>query len=179
MTPHDDSDWADLAEELGLEAKPKPKPYSPPADESTQTGFASRGEAADRLEAFPETPWPEDPNPDASGVAPLADLPDASSHDDEQDTLIDPLLANEEYAADDEPAGEGDSDGEPGKKKRRRRRKRRGGGDGEAVDGEAPAAEVPVEPRSMADAIKNLVANWTVPGWNDIVAGLYRPGGDR
>ena len=115
----------------------------------------------------------------------------------DQDTMIEPLLANEEFAPEEGEAAEGDGPPGTGKRRRRRRRRRKGGPDGAGeggTEGEAgaeggdandadPEGEVeptvPVETRTTADAIRELVRNWNVPGWNDVVAGLYRPGGDR
>jgi hypothetical protein len=182
MTPHDDSAWDDLSEALGLETKPKPKPYDP-----VPAGFASQQTPGEPL-PYPANPWPEDPSPDASGVLGFAELPDAQSSDDENDTLIEPMLANEEFAGDEDESAEGESDsdsGQPGgKKKRRRRRRRKGGGNQDGTtegsgseESEHVEEREPEQPRSVADAIRHVVANWTVPGWKDIVAGLYRPGG--
>lgn len=180
MMPHDDSAWDDLSEALGLETKPKPKPYDP-----VPAGFAAQ-QTPGEPPAFPANPWPEDPSPEASGVIGFADIPDDQSSDDENDTLIEPKLANEEFAGDEEESVEMESDGgQPGgKKKRRRRRRRKGGGnqDGTTEGSENEESEQvdtrePEQPRSVADAIKHVVANWTVPGWKEIVSGLYRPGG--
>lgn len=195
----DDSDWADLASELGLETKPAPKTLF----SEILAGFEAQQTPGEPL-PFPAVPWPKDPcDPPAANsvnaVSEFADLPDAIELHDEQDTMLDPTLAHEEFAPDD---GEGsecsdgsDGDGTPGtgKKRRRRRRRRKGGGTGgdqnaaDAGDSEGietdPEGEVeqvfPAEPRSTADAIRELVKNWNVPSWNEVVGGLYRPGGDR
>ena len=50
--------------------------------------------------------------------------------------------------------------------------------EGADLDPECEVAPVvPVEPRTTADAIRELVKSWNVPGWNEVVGGLYRPGG--
>lgn len=187
MNPGDDSDWADLAEELGLESKPAPKPrYT-----AETAGFEAQqtpGEPA----PFPSVPWPQDPTAEAvsdgsSFAGDLIDLPDAvESHDD---TRIDPLLSAEEIAGDEGESAEGDGPPGTGKKRRRRRRRRKGGPGGEQsgeageagsdfeTDAENEVEPAPVEPRSTADAIRELVRNWSVPSWQDVVSGLYRPGG--
>ncbi len=195
---NDDSDWADLASELGLETKSPPKPrYS-----AAPAGFEAQ-QTPGELPPFPAVPWPSDPNPVAEEpfgfAADSLDLPDALEPHDELDTLIDPLLSTEEFAPEDAEQSEGETgeagdSGDPGdpnspggKRRRRRRRRRKGpnGEGGESADGPEIDAEgeiepiVPAEPRTTADAIRDLVKTWTVPNWNEIVAGLYRPGGER
>ena len=193
----DDSDWADLASELGLETKPAPKPRfaaEPAGFEAQQTP----GEPP----PFPAVPWPKDPTahhePEPLTFASdFSDLPDAMELHDDADTVLDPMLASEEFAPEDGLGSEGgdgaEGDGTPGtgKKRRRRRRRRKVGPNGETQLGEngelAEGADldaegeiepiVPVEPRTTADAIRDLVKSWNVPSWNEVVGGLYRPGG--
>lgn len=186
MNPGDDSDWADLAEELGLESKPAPKRHF----DAEPAGFAGQ-QTPGEPSPFPAVPWPQDPtaeavNESSSFVGELSELPDAvDSHDD---TRIDPILSSEEITGDESESSDGD--GPPGSgKKRRRRRRRRKGGPGEQTgeageagsefesDAENEAEPAPVEVRSTADAIRELVRNWSVPSWQDVVSGLYRPGG--
>jgi hypothetical protein len=191
MNPGDDSDWADLAEELGLESKPAPKRHYDPEPAGFE-GQQTPGEPP----PFPDVPWPQDPtaeavNDSSSFAGDLADLPDAVDHHDDQDTRIDPILSAEEIAGEESESAEG-AEGEegtgPGKKRRRRRRRRKGGPGGEPgeageagsefeTDAENEVEPAPVEPRTTADAIRELVRNWSVPSWQDVVSGLYRPGG--
>lgn len=138
---------------------------------------------------------------EVSKPAPAADpLPDAPEADDGSDTMADIDLSSEPVAEEaTEPAG----DGEPGRKKRRRRRRRRKGGDqgGDQAGEEKPAAvteageedeeEADEEPfgeqgggvvpaaaeEPPAELAREVIANWDVPSWDEIVAGLYRPGG--
>ena len=77
------------------------------------------------------------------------------------------------------------AEGEAPRKRRRRRRRRKGAradgepaAEGETVavaDGEEPAAEAD-EPAVPADASRDVISNWNVPSWSEIVAGLHRPG---
>jgi hypothetical protein len=94
----------------------------------------------------------------------------------------------------------GDEEGEPGQKKRRRRRRRRKkkGGVGQPVGEEAARFEAEAEESETqleeddedgAEAItgpgveeevtpemtRDIIANWNVPSWEEIVAGLHRP----
>lgn len=118
--------------------------------------------------------------PPSPGELLLTDLPDAH---DEDDTAIEPGLSSEPTV---EPA-EGDEPGEDGKRRRRRRRRRRKGAPGEAAtDGVEPAddaAEADDETddspstETPADiAMRDVVANWNVPSWDELIGGLYRPG---
>jgi hypothetical protein len=103
----------------------------------------------------------------------------------------------EESAEGEAVSAEGEGEGDPGQKKRRRRRRRRrkkGGSDqpageeaagpdaeseesetqleedeGEAITG--PGVEEEVTPEMTRD----IIANWNVPSWEEIVAGLHRP----
>ncbi|MFO0848608.1 MAG: hypothetical protein U0871_08645 [Gemmataceae bacterium] len=96
--------------------------------------------------------------------------------------------------------GDGAQPGEEGPKKRRRRRRRRKKKGGQPAEGEATqpagtdAESEPVatadadedepeaaefEPESVEDGspetAREVIANWNVPSWPEIVAGLYRP----
>ena len=101
----------------------------------------------------------------------------------------------------DGPAVEGEGEGEPGQKKRRRRRRRRkkkgtagqsageeaGGFDGEGEpeesetqlegddDGPEETAGRGVEEEVTPEMTRDIIANWNVPSWEEIVAGLHRP----
>ena len=97
----------------------------------------------------------------------------------------------EESAGAEGPAGEEELN-EDGTKKRRRRRRRRGkkkgtGPEGEATgeaeagaeEAEEPLAEVYSEDGGPSpEASRELIANWDVPSWTEIVAGLHRPSGN-
>jgi hypothetical protein len=188
MNPGDDSDWADLVEELGLESKPAPKPrYA--AEPAGFEGEQTPGEPP----PFPAVPWPQDPTAEAANdssafAGELSDLPDAVESFD--DTRIDPSLSAEEMASEDTESAEGEEGPGTGKKRRRRRRRRKGGPAGEQTgdaadagsefetDAENEVEPTPVEPRTTADAIRELVRNWSVPSWQEVVSGLYRPGGN-
>jgi ribonuclease E len=152
----DDSHWSSLAHELGLDETPTPPRHDPAADDASP--------------------------PDIQ----LTGLPDA--HDDE-DTLVEPALSAEPFVESEEAASDEQTE-DGGKRRRRRRRRRRKGGAGEpaAADGTAAEGEEPgeegfaeeEEPAAEAPAnavMRDVVANWNVPSWDDLIAGLYRPGG--
>jgi hypothetical protein len=144
-----DDSWSSLARELGLGDEPAASPVSAQS-------------SAEILEPH------------------LSELPDA---DDGEDTAIEPGLTTE--AGGD--SGEGDEPGEDGKRRRRRRRRRRKGGSAEPGDAEAmiegadesddPAEDAPTSGETPANvALHDVVANWNVPSWDELIGGLYRPG---
>jgi len=179
MTGNTDPDdgWADLARELGLEQPARPPAPSAPV-EADENGDAER----DPL--FP----PADGRPE-----PFQEYePDGEDGDDAD--------------AGGETTGEPGEEGPKKKRRRRRRRKKKGGEAGEvgtAAGGDAdeegdeaddaaggsededeeteeeePAGRAPVDDGGpTAEASRELIANWDVPSWEQIVAGLYRPGG--
>jgi ribonuclease E len=181
MRTHDDEDnWADLADALGIDT---------PATQA-------------RKQANTPPPVPEQPPPLPEWARAGVELPDATEPDG--DTAIDPVLATEPTSA--EPGGEGDGER---KRRRRRRRRRKGGpaeagevgvtetesdedaddgttgfgSDESAADddeaGEPEPVGVGLADEPTPDAVRDLIANWNVPSWQEIVSGLYRPGGDR
>jgi len=151
-TDTDDS-WAEFYREIGLEPE---MPAATPEEEPTLF---------------------EDPEPPAE-----AEATEAEGDDDESEE------GGEESAEAECPAGEEELN-EDGTKKRRRRRRRRSkkkgpGGPGEATtEGEADEAEEPLaevyadDGGPSPEASRELIANWDVPSWTDIVAGLHRPSG--
>ncbi len=194
--PRDQDDgWAELNRELGVEdaASPKPaRPPEPPAGEpppgrvpppedevlveltagaEADQGLVSGFDAVEATEeAIEEEYEPAEGEPAPSGAA------------------------GEAAAA----------DGEPGQRKRRRRRRRRRKKGGAGQPGAEPAAaaasgaagkeedgfEAEAEPETPLEAegpepagveevtpemTRDIIANWNVPSWEEIVAGLYRP----
>jgi ribonuclease E len=153
-TPHPDDSWAELYNELGLEPETLAPKAAPPEPEPEP--FAESVEESEEYAESVETDG--DAEADAEGEA--------------------------------EPAeGEATEEGaEPGKKKRRRRRRRRGGKrddapesatEGDAAEGEPEAATSVLDDHDGPgpEAAQQLIANWDVPSWGEIVAGLYRPSG--
>ncbi len=125
-----------------------------------------------------DEPSPAAPLIDSPVEPPLPEMPDA---EDFEDTALEPDLSSE-------PSSESDEQGEDGKRRRRRRRRRRKGGgpdSGETIADPADGAEAfddgtdaaAVEGETPADlAMRDVVANWNVPTWDELIAGLYRPG---
>jgi hypothetical protein len=162
-TPHPDDSWAELYNELGLEPETLAPKAAPPEPESVF-----------------------DPEPYAESIEESEEDSDSLEGDSENDTESD---AEADAEGDGESAeGEASEDGsDPGKKKRRRRRRRRGGKrddtpegatEGEATEeAETATAVLDDEDGPGPEAAQQLIANWDVPSWGEIVAGLYRPSG--
>jgi hypothetical protein len=172
--PNNTDDWADLYRELGVEsgpasAKPAPVHHEPPPP---------------RLA--------DEPDEDTVPFGAIEEEPEGGfAESGEYEEVV-----AEDEGADGEP-GEGEDEaeeagvvgeGEPGEsepKKRRRRRRRRGKKkDAEpAAEGAAEAGgedgdfapEAAAEDGPAPESGRELIANWNVPSWEQIVAGLYRP----
>ena len=156
--PFNGDDWADLAQELGVgETKITPPPLPPlPSEEFVEEMEYASVEADGDEEGETE---PEEATGDSEG-----------------------------------------GDEEPRKRRRRRRRrKKKAAGEPSAVEtaedeseaGPSTAAEEEedqeeleeeAEPRSgesledtSPEAARELIRNWNVPSWDEIVSGLYRP----
>jgi hypothetical protein len=156
MPNTNDDPWADLYADLGVTDKPTyraPEPLPPAVEEN----FVSSEDEDD---------------------------------DEGEDTEIDGVSVAG--------SGEGDGEEDPNKKKRRRRRRRGKKKPGEATSDEAPREVVAILENGEEDAepeeeletagtpepalegatsemTRELIANWNVPSWEEIVAGLYRP----
>lgn len=151
MASDTDDSWAEFYREIGLE------PETP---------------------AAPPVALEDEPEPTAE-----ADAGESEGDDDDE--------GGEESTEADGPAGEEELNEDGTKKKRRRRRrrsKRKGpgplgeaGGEGEGTEfaeAEEPLAEVYADDGGPSpEASRELIANWDVPSWTDIVAGLHRPTG--
>ena len=167
-TPDDDSPWSSLAEELGLDSTPA---KSPPA------------------------------NLDGEWVA-----VDEHDHDMEDTVVLaelhaEPVCEDSEEGDETDGPENGEAPGEAGRRKKRRRRRKKKGGATTAQPGETAVAtdadngeeadayveEEAEEYGSVASVAQNpdesndnvmrdIVATWNVPSWEQIVTGLYRPG---
>lgn len=194
MTTDPEDGWGDLARELGLDPLPRQNPpagkAAPPAPQPDAVG--ETGPAAD---GPPDLFQEFEPEGDFGDTE--ADL--ESEADDGSEEAAD---ADGGTGAGDGEAGE---DGPKKKRRRRRRRKKKGGepsadgfapatptaddedGDEPEVSAESDAADDDDGAEEEEDAAENggptaeasreLIANWDVPSWEQIVAGLYRPGG--
>lgn len=150
-TPDTDDSWAEFYREIGLEPE--------------------------HAEAAPAASVDHDDVPGSSET----ESPDSEEEDE----------GGEEAAESDGTGGEEELN-EDGTKKRRRRRRRRskkkgpGTGDEAGVEGEVVHRDAPEPQETLAEvydddggpspeASRELIANWDVPSWTEIVAGLHRP----
>jgi hypothetical protein len=157
-----------------------------PTDADDPWGDLYRDLEVDAAAAKPADPIDEGEEPEPE--------PEETTFADAEEGEYEP----QEAGVNGEPAGEDEQPGEEGPKKRRRRRRRRrkkkGPGEGEpaapaAVDGDGaeavgfdedePAADEERAVESVEDdtpeTARQVIANWNVPSWPEIVAGLYRP----
>ena len=152
-TPDTDDSWAEFYREIGLE---------PELSESAPVALADHDNTAAPNEV---------------------ESPDSETDEDDE--------GGEDAAESDGTTGEEELN-EDGTKKRRRRRRRRskkkgsGTGDEAVVEGEISHRDAPEAQETLAEvydddggpspeASRELIANWDVPSWTEIVAGLHRP----
>ena len=152
-----DDHWRKLASELGLEMGPDPPPepepeppavfkVPPPAPVEIPDEFRAVEPAT--VEEFEPPAWPE--------AEPSADYPEVEAEPEE------PL-------SDVEVVAEGAESEKPRRRRRRSRRKK-----GEPVTAEAaPATEEPSD--DAGDTPLEVMKDWDIPSWNELIASLYRP----
>lgn len=163
--PNENDGWADLYSDLGIDVPASPPKAAPPEPEPVEEI---------ELVAAPE---------------------DAESEADEE--FAGGLDEGDESEDDGAPEGATSEEGDPGQKKRRRRRRRRkkkGPGEGTEADatpeaepelaavaastedeGEFAAEDDESVEGASPEATREIISNWNVPSWQEIVAGLYRP----
>ena len=176
-----DDDWAELARELAHD-----KPAAPPlpateaaADDDFSEGASETDEFDEGLEAGAESE--SEPNGESGtdegppgtgrkrrrrrrrrrkgGVQPVGAVAGATEDDgaDEAETTD----ANEEESADGdlEPVVEGDYQDEAE----------------DATDTDVSSRDAEADEDAGGELLRELIANWNVPSWDDVVGGLYRP----
>lgn len=104
----------------------------------------------------PPLPDAQPSEPDPADLAPaLFSEPSPDANESDSDTAIIELGGTDEQ-------------------KKRRRRRRRKKKDGDTAEPEAPESS----DDSMAqpsELLRDIIKNWDVPSWDEIVSGLYRP----
>src|SRR5262245_21632146 len=194
--------WARLASELGLEGEPntspnRPAPRREPADDPAESTnphdeeFAApprgrRRRSASEREADTTALSEGEPpaEPDLVDVEPPPEKPrrGRKSANAEADVPVDD---RDESTASAEEAPESPKEEAPKRRRRRRSRKRRSGEPPETVAAEAAESTDPDEDTSEVEAAPEpaeddepapeVIADWNVPSWNDLIASLYRP----
>jgi hypothetical protein len=160
--PGADDHWKRLAAELGLEMDPEPEPLPPPDAEST---------------AAP----PDEPPPSVGEevVSETLGVWTTDSHEFVMAPTVEEVREPEVLAVEserDEAAADefGEASPEPKDeerpRRRRRSRRRKSGGD-------APAESAASTDQSQDDddSPVEIVKDWNIPSWNDLIASLYRP----
>jgi hypothetical protein len=165
--PNAGDHWRKLAAELGLEMEPPPpaEPEPPPVPEPPP--LPQREAPVEEFAAAADSGiWTADTH-----TLDALSIPEPPPHTEFPVTEFDRNEPSPEDVA--APADEG---GESEKPRRRRRRSRRKKGDGAEVESVAPAEEPATAPASEEyDSPAELVKNWDIPSWNDLIASLYRP----
>jgi len=164
--PDPNDHWRRLAAELGLEMEPtparEPEPEHEPIPQASQTEAP-----VEELEAPPDTGiWTteshqfEELRP--ADAPTFEDLPVAEYDQGEPAPAESP-----------EPAEETEEGEKPRRRRRRSRRKK--GESPVAAEGDEPAAEPTLVADEDDDSTAELVKDWNIPSWNDLIASLYRP----
>lgn len=174
---HDEGGWGDLARELGVEpsAAPTPQPEEPPPLPVTADAVADEDGFADGINADD----PEGDESDGEGDATTEGEPGTGRKrrrrrrrrkkggaDSTEAAAVAATVGEEEAGvvsavpteADDAPEGEAFAD------------------DGEAEEEEFQDDRPGVaEEDTGNEVLRELISNWNVPAWDDIIGGLYRP----
>ena len=182
-----DDDWNDLARELGVDKSTPPSPGVPPADmverhieaEDVEPhhGVDERAEEEAAAEGEPETAVDEEfsdmeDGASAEGTEQMSEsLPGSgrkrrrrrrrkggtpAEESATPDTAFSETVEEEEEEPAIEPTAESDDYG--------------------TEEMENEFVPVSVEEDTASEVLRDLIANWNVPSWDDIVSGLYRPG---
>jgi hypothetical protein len=170
--PDENDDWADLARELARD-KPKPVETTPSEDDRTTHQMERRVSAGELDGGTPSE------RESLAGVA--AETADGSGDmgrkrrrrrrrrrrggEDSADAPMGAASEGEDEAAEGEPAEGGFEGGEVGF--------------ADEVEAESDTEVLAVDSEMDEDAgeelLRELIANWNVPSWDDVVGGLYRP----
>jgi len=162
--PDPNDHWRRLAAELGLEMEPAPAR----APEPEPVPLSSAAKAASEELA---------PPPD-SGIWTTESHQFKELRPADAPTLEDLPVAEYDHGDPAPVEGAEPEDGteESEKPRRRRRRSRRKKGEAPvAAEGEEPAAEPTLVADEDDDSTAELVKDWNLPSWNDLIASLYRP----
>jgi hypothetical protein len=204
MTPTPDDHWRRLAADLGLDVGPEPEqpaasipatepsppPVEPAAEDEPSRGRRRRPPPPDYDELIPEEApralMEEPPTRGRRGrPQPVAD--DSSGLFEPEPAEAEVEGADVEAAAvpevrpdEAEEAGEELAEEQGGKRRRRRRSRRKKKGPESATPGETEARTEAASDESSADEdddepTAEVVKNWNVPSWDELIASLHRP----
>jgi hypothetical protein len=160
--PGGDDHWKRLAAELGLEMDPEPESLpepepellSPPPDEPSQS-------AAEIVVSETLGVWTTDSH----------EFVMAAAVEEEREPEVIAVESERSEAATEE-FGEATPEPKDEERPRRRRRsRRRKGGSDAPTESTASADQTQDEDESPVEIVKD----WNIPSWNDLIASLYRP----
>lgn len=154
--------WKRLAAELGLEMDPEPTPPPPPEPEPPSPPFSQQQEStAEPVTSETLGVWTTDSH-DFVMTSPTEDVrePEVIAVESERNEA-----ATEEFG---EARPEASTDEDRPRRRRRSRRRKAG---------EAPAEATATsdQPADEDDSPVDIVKDWNIPSWNDLIASLYRP----
>ncbi len=187
MTGPTSDDWDDLARELGVDkSAPPPLPVQHPTDRVEREIGAEALEPHHGTDDRVEEDAVSEGEPEAAGDEEFGD---------EEGTVVEGELT---------PEGQPGTGRKRRRRRRRRRKSAAAPAEGGAETVETEAAEereedgatsddvaaeeefgteaegefapLAAEEDTASDVLRDLIANWNVPSWDDIVGGLYRPG---
>jgi hypothetical protein len=157
--PDPNDHWRRLAAELGLEVEPPSEPEPPAA--APESAAITPAERATETEA-----------PPAEAFVTVSRVVERETIEVSWPTAEDPPPLPIEAAPPAEPEGPEtasaeDSSADEAPRRRRRRSRRR--------KSEAPVAESEPTADADDDSPADVVKDWDIPSWNELIASLYRP----
>ena len=158
--------WRRLAAELGLEIEPAPPAHTRSDSLPEPTiGRDKKNTPDEHAPTEPEGIWTADQHSleELGNDEPVAPIEITTAELESQGARSNELA---------EPAEE---TGEGEKPRRRRRRSRRKKGDEAPTERAAAAPDVSAAEEHDDETPAEVVRNWNIPSWNDLVASLYRP----
>jgi ribonuclease E len=179
-----DDDWAELARELARDTPPAPEPAEAAHDEAVDAHHGdpraedtAEGDSDDEFEDAEEGAAGEAGETTADGEQPgtgrkrrrrrrrrrkggapaegAAAVPAETEEAGEGETEL-------TAEAEEEPVGEAVAEGDDY--------------DAAPDDSDAELAPLSAEEDTASEVLRELIAHWNVPSWDEIVSGLYRPG---
>lgn len=185
MTDPNDSDdtWGDLARELGLDEPPRPAEGSAAPHDEPLSADEDAGEFEDAglVEAEPGAVEAESDESESEGDPGEAPADDSQSEPGRKRRRRrrrrkkgGPALAASETAeANDEAAEDPDTDEASVTSSVEESPDIAESDDTEEI--EPAAVPLAVEEETGSEVLRELIANWNVPSWDEIIGGLYRP----
>jgi hypothetical protein len=167
-TGDSDDDWAELAREL---SRDKPQPLPEPEPPTEELGLFGEG-----AEELPATAEEQSELPDGAVEAEGEGPPDGQPGTGRKRRR---RRRRRRRGGDEQPAEGTAAIGE--REESEKGEELEPAAEGFSEEDESDADLVPFDEESSSDEdageelLRDLIANWNVPSWDDVVAGLYRP----